>query len=77
MQPHLFQEVLKKASAQGEEENGDHDAADIEKEADQSDDITMTHTNKARTMAVMSGIVWAEIQLVDSDKCYETFRMMC
>jgi hypothetical protein len=42
MQPHLFQEVLKKASAQGEEENGDHDAADIEKEADQSDDITMT-----------------------------------
>jgi hypothetical protein len=31
--------------------------------------------NKARTVHVMSGIVWAEIQLTDRDKCYETFRM--
>jgi hypothetical protein len=36
--------------------------------------ITMTHANKARTVSVMPGIVWAEIQLVDMDKCYETFR---
>jgi hypothetical protein len=31
--------------------------------------------NKARIVHVMPGIVWAEIQLTDRDKCYETFRM--
>jgi hypothetical protein len=30
-----------KASTQGEEENGDHDADDVEKEAGQSDDIPL------------------------------------
>jgi hypothetical protein len=31
--------------------------------------------NKARTMPVMSRIVWAKIQLADRNKCYEMFRM--
>jgi hypothetical protein len=34
-----------------------------------------SHANKARTVPVMPGIVWVEIQLTDRDKCYETFRM--
>jgi hypothetical protein len=34
-----------------------------------------SRVNKARTVLVMPRIVWAEIQLVDRDKCYETFRM--
>jgi hypothetical protein len=33
-----------------------------------------SRANKARTLPVMLGIVWAEIRLADRDKCYETFR---
>jgi hypothetical protein len=34
-----------------------------------------SRANKAKTLPVMPGIVWVEIQLADRDKCYETFRM--
>jgi hypothetical protein len=34
-----------------------------------------SHSKKARTVPVMPGNVWAEIQLVDREKCYESFRM--
>jgi hypothetical protein len=34
-----------------------------------------SHSNKARIVLVMPGNVWAEIQLADREKCYESFRM--
>jgi hypothetical protein len=39
------------------------------------DDNYDSHTNKSRTVSIMPGIVWEEIQLADRDKCYEMFRM--